>query len=161
MAYHLSGLEEVRALIADKGGPACVPAEGDTVNMLDILHEITVGVSRGQDMGGGGGQGQSMFSMQLMGDDDDDEEDEEEDEVLRLMQLMSSEMNEQFDGMNEAERNLRLDDQVKPGGQYTDDYDDDDAAETKVRVCVCVRMCVRVRVSVSVFLPPLFFLSEY
>eukprot|EP00605_Chrysophyceae_sp_TOSAG23-4_P001154 GSChrysophyteH1.ASY1.ANO1.1261.1 assembled CDS len=46
LAYHLSGLEEVRSAIESKGGAGSVPEEGDTVNMLDILHEITVGVSR-------------------------------------------------------------------------------------------------------------------
>jgi len=135
LAYHLSGLEEVRALIAAKGGPGSVPADGDTVNMLDILHEITVGASRS-----GSGGGQPVFTMQFLGDEEDEEDEEEDDddeeeEVLRLMQLMSSEMTQQFDDMDMAadEYERRLTDQVKPGPAYDDEEEEDESGARQAR----------------------------
>jgi hypothetical protein len=96
LPYHLSGLEEVRALLASHGGPRAIPGDGDTVNMLDILHEITVGAAHESD---GGGE-QPVFTLQLVEGDDDDygeEEEDGDDEVFRLMQLMSGDMGLGYD----------------------------------------------------------------
>ena len=47
LPYHLSGLEEIRKMIEEMGGPDALPAqEGDDINILDILHEITLGVPK-------------------------------------------------------------------------------------------------------------------
>ena len=97
LAFHLSGLEEVRSLIEAKGGSKAVPEDGDTVNMLDILHEITVGAAGGGQQGEGnqllsGGSGaQAMFQVHYMQSDDEEDEDtdDEEEEMMRLMRLMS------------------------------------------------------------------------
>ena len=45
MPWHLSGLENIRNLLKDQGGPGAEPAEDDTINMIEILQEVTSGVS--------------------------------------------------------------------------------------------------------------------
>ena len=115
LPYHLSGLEEVRALIGVRGSPDAVPAQGDTVNMLDILHEITMGVSKQNGQSGA----QPMFTTQLMGDNEDEDEDDE-DEMFALMQLMNNEMSAQFDEMDaDVEQQMR--DQKLSYGELDDE----------------------------------------
>lgn len=42
LPYHLAGLQEVRTMLKNMGGPGAVPNEGDTVDMIDILTELTM-----------------------------------------------------------------------------------------------------------------------
>ena len=42
LPYHLAGLQFVRTMIADMGGPGAVPEEGDTIDMVSVLRELTM-----------------------------------------------------------------------------------------------------------------------
>ena len=45
LPWHLSGLENIRAMLKEEGGPGTVPDDDDTINMIEILQEVTSGVS--------------------------------------------------------------------------------------------------------------------
>ena len=42
MPYHLCALNIIKTMIRDMGGDDCVPAEGDDVDMIDVMRELTV-----------------------------------------------------------------------------------------------------------------------
>jgi len=42
LPYHLAGLQFVRTMITDMGGPGAVPADGDTIDMVSVLRELTM-----------------------------------------------------------------------------------------------------------------------
>ena len=42
LPYHLAGLEYLRTMLADMGGPEVVPAAGDTIDMVAVLRELTM-----------------------------------------------------------------------------------------------------------------------
>lgn len=42
LPHHLAGLQSIRSMLAEMGGPSAVPAEGDTVDMVAILAELTI-----------------------------------------------------------------------------------------------------------------------
>ena len=78
LPYHLSGLQSIRSVIQELGGPGSVPEENDTIDMMSVLHELTMS-TMAQSMGGG--MGGLQFRLMGMNDDgDDDEEEDEEDE---------------------------------------------------------------------------------
>ena len=45
LPWHLSGLENIRTMLKEQGGPGTEPTEQDTINMIEILQEVTSGVS--------------------------------------------------------------------------------------------------------------------
>lgn len=42
LPYHLACIPEIRAMLESMGGPAAVPNAGDTIDMLQILTELTM-----------------------------------------------------------------------------------------------------------------------
>ena len=42
LPYHLAGIEYLRTMLEDMGGPEVVPAEGDVIDMVVILRELTM-----------------------------------------------------------------------------------------------------------------------
>ena len=42
LPYHLAGLQIVRTMLQDMGGPEVVPEIGDTIDMVAILRELTM-----------------------------------------------------------------------------------------------------------------------
>jgi U-box domain len=42
LPYHLAGLQHLRSMLGDMGGPGAIPAEGDVVDMVSILRELTM-----------------------------------------------------------------------------------------------------------------------
>jgi hypothetical protein len=43
LPYHLAGLQEIRDMLSSMGGPNAVPQEGDKIDMMEILTELTLG----------------------------------------------------------------------------------------------------------------------
>ena len=41
LPYHLAGLHELRALLEELGEAGAVPSEGDTIDMIEVLTELT------------------------------------------------------------------------------------------------------------------------
>lgn len=75
LAYQLAGLGEIRQMLTDMGGPAAVPAEGDTIDMVQVLTQLTMldMTSGGEDGGGmvmtmgtGAGAGAGGMMMPVM-----------------------------------------------------------------------------------------------
>ena len=78
LPYHLSGLQAIRTLIQEIGGPGCVPEEDDKIDMMEVLHELTISAtSRAMSSFGGGNQLQFRFALD---DEDEDEDEDDEDE---------------------------------------------------------------------------------
>ncbi len=42
LPYHLTGLNEIRGMLESMGGVGAVPAEGDTIDMVKVLTELTM-----------------------------------------------------------------------------------------------------------------------
>jgi hypothetical protein len=42
LPYHLAGLQMIRTMLEDMGGPDAVPPQGDAVDMVAILSELTI-----------------------------------------------------------------------------------------------------------------------
>jgi ankyrin repeat protein len=42
LPYHLTGLNEIRKMLEEMGGPKAVPEDGDTVDMVKVLTELTM-----------------------------------------------------------------------------------------------------------------------
>jgi ankyrin repeat protein len=42
LPYHLAGLQQIRTMLEDMGGPTAVPQQGDSVDMVAILSELTI-----------------------------------------------------------------------------------------------------------------------
>jgi hypothetical protein len=42
LPYHLAGLNEIRSMLESMGGPAAVPASNDTIDMVQVLTELTM-----------------------------------------------------------------------------------------------------------------------
>ncbi len=42
LPYHLAGLHEIRTMLQSMGGEAAVPSEGDVIDMIEILTELTM-----------------------------------------------------------------------------------------------------------------------
>lgn len=42
LPYHLACIPEIKAMLESMGGPAAVPNPGDTIDMLQILTELTM-----------------------------------------------------------------------------------------------------------------------
>jgi ankyrin repeat protein len=42
LPYHLAGLQVMRAMLLEMGGPEAIPAASDTIDMVAILRELTM-----------------------------------------------------------------------------------------------------------------------
>jgi len=79
LPWHLAGLNAVREMIKDMGGDDAVPADDDTIDMMMVMRELTIGTDKKQKM--------MVFTidpetgrpvLHEMEDDEDDDEEEEE-----------------------------------------------------------------------------------
>lgn len=71
LPYHLSGLQEIRSMLENIGGIEAVPKEGDTIDMVRILTELTYGASgmdeeEDDEDGDETGEGRSSKGMATM-----------------------------------------------------------------------------------------------
>ena len=107
LAWHLSGLENIRQMLKEEGGPGTEPDETDTINMIEILQEVTSGISSADrkeeedmvlntmnhQMGG------QMGQMHLENGDNGDEED-------ALFEMLKSSMGDFEDNMDDADERM-------------------------------------------------------
>lgn len=42
LPYHLTGLNEIRGMLESMGGSGAVPLDGDTIDMVQVLTELTM-----------------------------------------------------------------------------------------------------------------------
>ena len=111
LPYHLSGLQSIRSLLQELGGPGSIPEEGDVVDMMAVLHELTMGTVSNSSSFGGAGQLQFRFGLDDEEDNEDDEDDEEEERLLREeLALLTAELQAQ----------AHYGDDEEDGGEFAD-----------------------------------------
>jgi hypothetical protein len=57
LPYHLAGLTEIRNMLESMGGASAVPKEGDTIDMVKVLTELTTGSAAMDEDEGDSGKG--------------------------------------------------------------------------------------------------------
>ena len=91
LPWHLSGLENIRNLLKDEGGPGAEPAEDDTINMIEILQEVTSGISAAdrQTMG----EEEMHRHLRIEDGSEGKDNDEEEDALFEMLKASMGEFN--------------------------------------------------------------------
>lgn len=90
MPWHLSGLENIRHLLLEKGGPAAEPAEDDTINMIEILQEVTSGISAADRKTMD--EEEAMARMLQLGGEDPDGDGKQNEEEDALFEMLKASM---------------------------------------------------------------------
>lgn len=92
LPYHLASLNCIRDMLKEMGGDRAVPGEGDVVDMMVVMRELTVG--------SGGKQKMMVFTidpetgrpvLQDLGDEDEDEEGKGEDDDQEFERIANEE----------------------------------------------------------------------
>jgi len=80
LPYHLSGLAVVKAMLKDMGGPNAVPDDGDEIDMVKVLQELTlpdIGYGDGDDYGDEGDDDEVLLGSNTKFRTDNDVKSEE------------------------------------------------------------------------------------
>lgn len=108
LPYHLSGLPQIRTVIQELGGPGSVPVDDDTIDMMEVLHELTMSTTMSSNFGG---HQPFQFHFGLDDDDDQDEDDNGNNDDVddeRLLREELAELTAEIDHAKEQNKIERI-----------------------------------------------------
>ena len=62
LPYHVAGLQVLRAMLTEMGGSGAVPNEGDVIDMVSVLRELTM-PENGEMVEGNDGKNKNIYSI--------------------------------------------------------------------------------------------------